>query len=162
MSLEQKISELTAVMSALLAQLQAQPNALGQQAAAPVHPAMNATPMGMVQAPVTQQAAAPVQQFAAPPVQQQAPTAMPGAPFGAPGAAPFGAPPVQQAAAPTAPFSDSNGLIKYATDAYMALGEAKGPALQNIITSLGHANINDVRPDQYGAFYALVEQLKVS
>lgn len=70
----------------------------------------------------------------------------------------FMAPPV--AAAPAIPFTDGKGLVDYAMAAYKALGPEKGQGVQAIITGLGHANINDIRPDQYGVFYQGIEALK--
>jgi hypothetical protein len=144
MSLESKIEALTVAVVALTAAMQNNQAAPAPQMAATVPAAP----------PVPQQAAPAA---FAPPVQAApAPAAaMPAPPS-------FMAPPPAAPAPAGAPFTDSNGLIKYATDAYHTLGEAKGPGLQNIIASLGHQNINDVRPDQYGAFYAAVEALKVS
>ena len=64
-------------------------------------------------------------------------------------------------AAPTgAPFTDPKGLMDYAMDAYTTMGAAKGAAIQGVLTSLGHANMNDVKPEQYAQFYAGVEALK--
>lgn len=151
--LESKIEALTLAVQQLTAVLQAQ-NVAQTQAApvayVPPAAAVPAAPTGAVVAPPTSFAEVPVQ-----PAQPVAATMPPPPSFVAPAPAPA-------AAGPTAPFTDSNGLIKYATDSYFALGESKGPALQNIIASLGHASANDIRPDQYGQFYALVEQLKVS
>ena len=138
MSLELKIEALTAAVTALTAQLQA-----GNVAApAPVAP----TP-----APVVQAAPAPV---AAPVVEAPvaaAPT-MPAPPtFVTPAPAP----------APTgAPFSDPKGLIDYVMGAYKALGPQKGAMIQGVLTGLGYQNINDVKPEHYGALFAGVEALK--
>lgn len=60
------------------------------------------------------------------------------------------------------PFSDSAGLVKYAMSVYQALGNEKGARIQGIIQQLGHENINSIRPDQFGQFFAMVEQLKVA
>jgi len=133
MSLEQKIEALTAAVTALTAQLQA-----GNVAApAPVAPAP---------APVVQ--AAPV----AAPAPVAAAPAMPAPPtFAAPVAAP----------APTgAPFSDGKGLIDYVMGAYKALGPQKGAQIQGVLTGMGYQNINDVKPEHYGALFAGVEALK--
>ena len=133
MSLEQKIEALTAAVTALTAQLQA-----GNVAApAPVAPAP---------APVVQ--AAPV----AAPAPVAAAPAMPAPPvFATPVAAP----------APTgAPFSDGKGLIDYVMGAYKALGPQKGAQIQGVLTGMGYQNINDVKPEHYGALFAGVEALK--
>jgi hypothetical protein len=59
-----------------------------------------------------------------------------------------------------APFSDGKGLIDYVMSAYKALGAAKGSQIQNVLVSLGYQNINDVKPEHYGALFAGVEALK--
>ena len=129
MSIEQKISELTAAVTALTA-------ALVQRAGAPTVP----------------QAAAPVaQQFA--PAVAPAPTAMPTLPTFA--AAPTPAAPVQGA-----PFTDGAGLIAYVMAAYKEMGPTKGAQIQGVLTGLGYQNINDVKPEHYGALYQGVEALK--
>jgi 2-oxoglutarate dehydrogenase E2 component (dihydrolipoamide succinyltransferase) len=130
MSLENKIEALTAAVIALTAKLESSNVA----PAAPVAPAP---------APVVQ--AAPV--VAAP--------AMPAPPaFVAPAPAPA---PV---AAGGAPFSDGKGLIDYVMASYKTLGSAKGAQIQNVLTQLGYQNINDVKPEHYGALFAGVEALK--
>lgn len=136
MSLENKIEALTAAVIALTAKLESSNVA----PAAPVAPA----PAPVVEvAPVV---AAPAPVVAAP--------AMPAPPaFVAPAPAPA---PV----AGGAPFSDSKGLIDYVMSAYKALGAAKGAQIQNVLVSLGYQNINDVKPEHYGALFAGVEALK--
>jgi len=42
------------------------------------------------------------------------------------------------------------------------MGSAKGAGIQGVLTSLRVANINDVTPAMYGAFYNGVEALKAS
>lgn len=78
--------------------------------------------------------------------------AMPAPPaFEAPAAAP----------APTgAPFSDAKGLIAYALEKYKQLGQDKGALIQGVLTTIGYQNINDIKPEHYGAFYAGVEAIK--
>jgi len=136
MSLENKIEALTAAVIALTAKLESSNVA----PAAPVAPA----PAPVVEvAPVV---AAPAPVVAAP--------AMPAPPaFVAPAPAPA---PV----AGGAPFSDGKGLIDYVMSAYKALGAAKGAQIQNVLVSLGYQNINDVKPEHYGALFAGVEALK--
>jgi len=81
--------------------------------------------------------------------------AMPAPPsFAAPAPAPV-AP-----AAPAVPFSDAQGLIAYVMDAYKSMGPTKGAQIQQVLGGIGVANINDVKPEQYGALYAGVEALK--
>ena len=133
MSLEAKIDALTAAVTALTAVLAAQrPAQTATVAAAPV-PA----PAPVVPAPV----AAPA------PVMPPPPT--------------FSAPPVAAPAAPAAvPFGDQKSLITYVMSAYSALGPQKGAQIQNVLTSLGCTNINDVKPEQYAVLFAGVEALK--
>jgi len=59
-----------------------------------------------------------------------------------------------------APFSDGKGLIDYVMASYKALGAAKGSQIQTVLTGLGYQNINDVKPEHYGALFAGVEALK--
>jgi hypothetical protein len=60
----------------------------------------------------------------------------------------------------SAPFSNDKGLIDYVMNAYKALGPQKGAQIQGVLTGMGYANINDVKPEMYGALYAGVEALK--
>lgn len=141
MSLEAKIEALTQAVQALTAQLQTSNVA----AAAPV-----------AQAPAPVAAPVPV----APPVVAPAPVAaapvMPAPPaFIAP--APVAAP-----VASGAPFSDGKGLIDYVMSAYKAMGPQKGAQIQSVLTGLGYQNINDVKPEHYGALFQGVEQLKAA
>lgn len=133
MSIEQKISELTAAVTALTA-------ALNQRAGAPIVP----------------QAAAPVtQQFAPQTAAAPAPT-MPTLPnFGLQAQAPAPAAAVQGA-----PFTDGAGLIAYVMGAYKEMGPTKGAQIQGVLTGLGYQNINDVKPEHYGSLYQGVEALK--
>jgi len=134
MSLEAKIEDLTAAIHALVAAMGARPTAA--PAAAPAAPALVA-PTPATPAPV---AAAP---------------AMPAPPVFAPPA------PVAPAATlPKAPFTDQKSLIDYVMSSYKALGVAKGAQIQQVLVSLGHQNINDVKPENYDALFAGVEALK--
>ena len=70
-----------------------------------------------------------------------------------------------QAAAPAAapagaPFSDPKGLIDYVMASYKALGPQKGSMIQGVLTGLGYANINDVKPEHYGQLFGGIEALK--
>jgi hypothetical protein len=132
MSLEAKIEDLTKAVHLLVAALGARP------AAAPAA------------APVAAQAPAPV---AAPVAVAPAPVMPPPPVFVAP-------PPPAPAAPAAAPFSDQKGLIDFVMGAYKALGPQKGAQIQNVLIGMGCTNINDVKPEQYGALYAAVEQLK--
>lgn len=137
MSLEQAIQALTVAVNANTAALAA---------------SHFAAPQAHAPAVVAQ----PVQQFAQP---AAAATGMPAAPtFGFPTQAQQPA----QPAAPVAPFSTQQELFNYTGAAYQAMGPEKGGKIQGILQTMGLTNLNDVKPEQYGNFYALVEQLKVS
>lgn len=100
--------------------------------------------------------AAPVAPAPAP-VVQAAPVAAPAMPAPPAFVAPVPAPaPV----ATVAPFSDGKSLIDYVMASYKTLGSAKGAQIQNVLTQLGYQNINDVKPEHYGALFAGVEALK--
>ena len=134
MSLEAKIEDLTAAIHALVAAMGARP--VAAPAAAPAAPALVA-PTPATPAPV---AAAP---------------AMPAPPVFAPPA------PVAPAATlPKAPFTDQKSLIDYVMSSYKTLGVAKGAQIQQVLVSLGHQNVNDVKPENYDALFAGVEALK--
>src|SRR5574343_300898 len=69
------------------------------------------------------------------------------------------------AAAPVAsgaPFTDGKGLIDYVMGAYKVMGPQKGAQIQGVLTGLGYQNINDVKPEHYGALFQGVEQLKAA
>ena len=110
--------------------------------------ALRANQTGTATVPQTPVPVAPVAQapvFQAPAAQMPAPPS-------------FAAPVVQQASA--VPFSDGQGLIAYVMDAYKSMGPTKGAGIQGVLTSIGVANINDVKPEQYGTLFAGVEALK--
>ena len=138
MSLESKIEALTAAVIALTNKIE------GMNVPVTAHVAQLAAPV-----------AVPEPQVMPPVVVVPAPApVMP--------AAPSFQPPVAAPAAPTAgaPFSDPKGLIDYVMSAYKALGPQKGAQIQSVLTGLGYANINDVKPEHYGALHAGVEALK--
>ena len=140
MSLEAKIEALTQAVIALTAKLE---SSTVPAAALVVNPSPVTAPVAAVPAPTP--APAPVAAAPAAPVMPAPPA------FTAPA----------PAAAPTgAPFSDSKGLIDYVMSAYKALGPQKGAQIQNVLTGLGYQNINDVKPEHYGALHAGVEALK--
>jgi|GEM_PF-3374896 len=152
MSLEAKIEDLTAAIHALVAAMGARPAVA--PAAAPtaaqqldvIRQAESARMTGILAAPV----AAPAPVAAAPVV-----PAMPAPPVFAPPA------PVAPATTlPKAPFTDQKSLIDYVMSSYKTLGVAKGAQIQQVLVSLGHQNINDVKPENYDALFAGVEALK--
>ena len=141
MSLEAKIEALTQAVVALTAKLES---------------ANVAAPAPVAQAPAPVAAPAPAPAPVATPAPVAAAPAMPAPPaFVAP--APAAAP-----AASGAPFTDGKGLIDYVMGAYKALGPQKGAQIQNVLVGLGYQNINDVKPEHYGALFQGVEQLKAA
>jgi 2-oxoglutarate dehydrogenase E2 component (dihydrolipoamide succinyltransferase) len=137
MSLEQKIEALTAAVVALTAKLESSNVA----APAPVAPAP---------APVVQAAPVTVTVVDTPAPVAAAP-AMPAPPT-------FTAP--VDVVSMSVPFTDGKGLIDYVMGAYKALGPQKGAQIQGVLTGMGYQNINDVKPEHYGALFAGVEALK--
>ena len=136
MSLENKIEALTAAVIALTAKLESSNVAPAAPVAPAPAPVVEVAPVVVAPAPVVAAPAMP-----APPA------------FVAPAPAPA---PV----AGGAPFSDGKGLIDYVMSAYKALGAAKGAQIQSVLVNLGYQNINDVKPEHYGALFAGVEALK--
>jgi hypothetical protein len=111
--------------------------------------------------PIVDQVAERIQTTAAP-VAAPVPVAPP-APVAAP--VPVMPPPPVFASAPTPaanalPFSDANTLVAYVMGVYRQIGAAKGAGIQTVLTSLGAANLTDVKPEQYAAFHAGIEALK--
>lgn len=139
MSIEKTISDLTAAVTALTAAINAKSGAVVGAGTVTVPQTPAPAPAPVAQAPVFQ---APAAQMPAPPS------------FAAPAPAPV----VPQA--PAVPFSDGQGLISYVMDAYKSMGPTKGAGIQGVLTSIGVANINDVKPEQYATLYAGVEALK--
>lgn len=139
MSLEAKIELLTEAVTRLIDALNSQTTIVAPSAPAPQpQPVKEAVPV-VEEVPVAPAAPTPAPAMPAPPV--------------------FVAPVVE--AAPTgAPFTDGKGLIDYVMSAYKAMGAEKGARIQNVLVSLGYANINDVKPEHYGALFQGIEALK--
>jgi hypothetical protein len=139
MSLELKIEALTQAVIALTAKFESG-NVAPVAAVAPAQiPVVQAAPV-VEAAPVTVTVTAP---------------AMPAPPaFVAP------APVAPHVVSMSAPFNDGKGLIDYVMGAYKALGTSKGAQIQNVLTSMGYQNINDVKPEHYGQLFSGVEALK--
>jgi hypothetical protein len=134
MSLEAKIEDLTAAIHALVAAMGARPTAA--PAAAPAVVTITPTSPVPAPAPVAAAPAMPAPPVFAPPAPAPAPTL------------------------PKAPFTDQKSLIDYVMSSYKTLGVAKGAQIQQVLVSLGHQNINDVKPENYDALFAGVEALK--
>jgi len=147
MSLEAKIELLTEAVTRLIDALNTQQTAIVAPSAPAPQP-QQVKEVSVVPAPAALEAAVNAALGIVPAV---AP-AMPAPPV-------FVAPVVE--AAPTgAPFTDGKGLIDYVMSAYKAMGAEKGARIQNVLVSLGYANINDVKPEHYGALFQGIEALK--
>lgn len=148
MSLESKIEALTASINNLINVLSnttvSVPVAAPTINAAAVQAPGVPTPVAAIEVPV-----APVAAPAAAPVMPAPPS------FIAPTPAPVAAP-------AAAPFSDANGMMQYVMASYQTLGQEKGAQIQTILGQLGCGNINEVKPEQYGALYQAVEALKAA
>ena len=161
MSLEQKIDNLVSVIEKLVNVIEAKsvPSVVAQPAKLSAKPA---EPMEIIGETLVGTPSTPALNTVV--LRAPAPVVVP-EPVAAPVAAPSMPPlpdfaaPAPVAPAPIAPFSDPKGMIQYVTEAWKALG-AKGPKMQDVIVGLGHHNINEIRPDQYGALYAGIEALK--
>jgi hypothetical protein len=141
MSIENQIAALTAAVIELT-------NVIKTKSGNVTAPAPVAQPVAHVIAPTPVVAHVPVV------VAPVAAPVMPAPPVFAPVAAP--------APVSAAPFTDGKGLIDYVMSAYKAMGAAKGAMIQNVLTGLGYQNINDVKPEHYGALFQGIEALKVS
>ena len=139
MSLEAKIELLTEAVARLIDALNSQTAIVAPSAPAPQPQPVKAAVPVVEEGPVPPAAPTPAPAMPAPPV--------------------FVAPVVE--AAPTgAPFTDGKGLIDYVMSAYKAMGAEKGARIQNVLVSLGYQNINDVKPEHYGALFQGIEALK--
>lgn len=145
MSIEAKIEANTAAILKLIAVLEA------KQAVIQPNPVLTAQPGTPLQSSALPNLPPAIATTAAAPVVAAAP--MPELPS-------FVAPVVAPAPVSAAPFTDSKGLISYVMEAYKAMGAEKGAKIQNVLVGLGYQNINDVKPEHYGALFAGVEALK--
>lgn len=109
---------------------------------APVEPVLQTVSVAMPEAPFPTVSAAPASTLTAPVAVQAAPAA----------AAPATASPSNL------PFSDKPSMIKWIMEKYKNLGP-RGSEIQNVLNSIGHANINDVPAEKYAALVAGVEAL---
>lgn len=143
MPLETKIEQLTQAVIALTQVIQSQAAHV-----TPASPATQAQPAPVAAAPAAPAVQAPQAPVAAAPVMPALPT--------------FQAAPVAAPAAPAAPFADVQGMIQYVMSAYQSMGPEKGSKIQGVLSQLGYANINDVKPEHFGHLYQGVEALKAS
>ena len=146
MSIENQIAALTAAVIELT-------NVIKTKSGNVTVPALVAQPAPLVVPTPVAPVAAPVVAVAPVPVMASL-SNMPAPPTFAPVAAP--------APISAAPFTDGKGLIDYVMGAYKAMGAQKGAMIQNVLTGLKYQNINDVKPEHYGALFQGIEALKVS
>ena len=146
MSIENQIAALTAAVIELTNVIKTKSgNVTAPAPVAQPAPLVVPTPVAPVAAPVVAVAPVPV---------MASPSNMPAPPTFAPVAA---STPVA-----SAPFTDGKGLIDYVMGAYKGMGAQKGAMIQTVLTGLGYQNINDVKPEHYGALFQGIEALKAS
>ena len=153
MSLEAKIELLTEAVTRLIDALNAQHTVI----VAPSAPAPQAQPVKEVAAPLVVLTPSATVMGQLEPAQAAPAVASPSKEMPAP---PVFAAPVPEAQPTGAPFTDGKGLIDYVMSAYKAMGAQKGAGIQNVLVSLGYQNINDVKPEHYGALFQGIEALK--
>ena len=143
MSLENNLASIAKSLELIAAAL-TQKNANPTPITAPAQPV--SVPVAAVPAPVV---AAPVMP-ALPVFQAPVPVVTP---VPAPVVAPV------QALTPS-PFADKNAMMDFVMTSYRALGAEKGAKIQDVLTTIGYKNINDVDPAQWGALKSGIEALK--
>ena len=79
------------------------------------------------------------------------------APVATPAPAPVAAP--VQAVSPS-PFADKNAMMDFVLSSYKALGSEKGAKIQDVLTTIGYKNINDVPVEKWADLKAGIEALK--
>ena len=74
---------------------------------------------------------------------------------------PVPAPVVAPVQAPTpSPFADKNAMMDFVMTSYRALGAEKGAKIQDVLTTIGYKNINDVPVEKWADLKAGIEGLK--
>lgn len=63
-------------------------------------------------------------------------------------------------APPVAVFKDKSAMMDWIMSTYRALGAEKGAKIQDVLTAMGFANINDVPADKWVQLKAGIESLK--
>ena len=143
MSLENNLASIAKSLELIAAALTAK-NANPTPITAPAQPVP--VPVVAVPAPVV---AAPVMP-ALPVFQAPVPVATP---VPAPVVAPV------QALTPS-PFADKNAMMDFVMTSYRALGAEKGAKIQDVLTTIGYKNVNDVPVEKWADLKAGVEGLK--
>ena len=143
MSLENNLASIAKSLELIAAAL-TQKNANPTPITAPAQPV--SVPVAAVPAPVV---VAPVMP-ALPVFQAPVPVVTP---VPAPVVAPV------QALTPS-PFADKNAMMDFVMTSYRALGAEKGAKIQDVLTTIGYKNINDVPVEKWADLKAGVEGLK--
>ena len=143
MSLENNLASIAKSLELIAAALTAK-NANPTPITAPAQPV--SVPVAAVPAPVV---AAPVMP-ALPVFQAPVPVVTP---VPAPVVAPV------QALTPS-PFADKNAMMDFVMTSYRALGAEKGAKIQDVLTTIGYKNINDVPVEKWADLKAGIEGLK--
>ena len=104
-------------------------------------------------APIAAAVAAPVAALVATPAVTISAVAAP-APVAAPVAAPAMFAPAAMPAAVTGVYADHAAMLAAVMASYKTLGPIKGAKIQDILTSVGVVNINEVKPEHYAAIQA--------
>ena len=148
MSLENNLASIAKSLELIATALTAK-NANPTPVAAPAQPV--SVPVAAVPAPVV-----------AAPVMPALPVFTPAAPT--PTAPVMAIPTPVAVAAPTpvsaSPFSDKNAMMDFVMTSYRALGAEKGAKIQDVLTTIGYKNINDVPVEKWADLKAGIEGLK--
>lgn len=129
------------------------------------HAATPVTPVSVPAVTVSAPSSAPdmVVPVAAPvvavPVAPAPVAAMPAVPVFTPAVNPVAAPVGLTAPVAPSPFSDKQAMMDFVIASYKSLGTERGARIQDVLSGMGYANINDVPPAQWGQLKAGIEGL---
>ena len=164
MSLENNLASIAKSLELIAAALTAK-NANPTPITAPITTPITApitTPITAPAQPVSVPVAAVPAPVVAAPVMPTLPVFTPAAPT--PTAPVMAIPTPVAVAAPTpvsaSPFSDKNAMMDFVMTSYLALGAEKGAKIQDVLTTIGYKNINDVPVEKWADLKAGVEALK--
>ena len=156
MSLENNLASIAKSLELIAAALTAK-NANPTPITAPI-----TTPITAPAQPVSVPVAAVPAPVVAAPVMPTLPVFTPAAPT--PTAPVMAIPTPVAVAAPTpvsaSPFSDKNAMMDWIMTSYRTLGAEKGAKIQDVLTTIGYKNINDVPVEKWADLKAGVEGLK--
>ena len=166
MSLENNLASIAKSLELIAAALTAK-NANPTPITAPITTPITApitapTPITAPAQPVSVPVAAVPAPVVAAPVMPTLPVFTPAAPT--PTAPVMAIPTPVAVAAPTpavaSPFSDKNAMMDFVMTSYRALGAEKGAKIQDVLTTIGYKNINDVPVEKWADLKAGIEGLK--